>query len=225
QSMGERFLQVRWPRPGGIEAALKAMSQDHTVDHELTQAVGDLFQALIRNRDSLRNPAISEGIMRRLAHLTEFAVRARTHIPRNGYTREIVYVPEAEAATRMAQQLAQLARGSAILAGRDEVNEEDFQLARRVGLDSIPANRRRVLDCLMKERRPWSNKELEKASGLPAAVLSRLLDDFVGLGLIAPKEGTDFEPNEIALSSEAVRLGEGIEGDHSSVPEMVTLAR
>jgi len=99
QSMGERFLQVRWPRPGGIEAAIKAMSQDSKVDQEITQAVGELFQLLIRNRERLKNPVISESIMMRLAHLTEFAVRARTHVPRNGYTREIVYVPEAEAAT------------------------------------------------------------------------------------------------------------------------------
>lgn len=224
QSMGERFLQVRWPRPGGIDAALKAMNQEATVDKQITNSVKDLFEPIVKNRASVKNPSIPRSTQIRLAHLTEFAVRARTHVPRNGYTREIVYVPEAEAATRMAQQLAQLARGSALLAGRGEVSEDDFQLARRVGLDSIPANRRRVLDCLIRERRAWSSKELEKATGLPAAVLSRLLDDLVGMALINPREGVDFETNEITLSGDALALIEGFEGESPSVPEMVTLA-
>lgn len=43
------------------------------------------------------------------------------------------------------------------------------------------------------------------------------MDDFVGLGLITPKQGSDFELNEITLTNEALRLVEGIEGDQSSV--------
>ena len=51
----------------------------------------------------------------RIAALAEFTVRARTHIHRNGYSKEIEYVPEPEAATRLAQQLAQLSKGSALV--------------------------------------------------------------------------------------------------------------
>ena len=53
-------------------------------------------------------------------------MRGRTHIPRAGNSKEIEYVPEIEAATRLAQQLAQLTKGSALLDGRKVANEDDY---------------------------------------------------------------------------------------------------
>ena len=206
QSMGERFVQVRWPRPGGEEAALKAMSQERSAEQEITEAVANTFEPILKSKGQLANPIIPVQTMRRLASLTEFALRARTHVPRDGYTREISYMPEPEAATRMAQELAQLARGSAILIGRNETNEEDFQIALRVGMDSIPANRRRALKYLIEEERCWTNGELEKATGLPPTMISRLIGDLIGLGIVAEQERQDFGNNAIALSSEARRL-------------------
>jgi hypothetical protein len=75
----------------------------------------------------------------------------------------MIYVPEPEAATRMAQQLAQLAKGSALLAGRSKVSVEDFRLAQRAALDSIPATRRRVIDAL-REGKPLSQTNLPKST-------------------------------------------------------------
>ena len=47
QTLGERFVMVRWHRPGGTEAALRAMSQDRQrVRQELRDAVSALFDSL-----------------------------------------------------------------------------------------------------------------------------------------------------------------------------------
>jgi integrase len=43
--------------------------------------------------------------------LAEFVVRARTHVPRDSH-KHVIYVPEAEAPTRLSQQLCQLAKES-----------------------------------------------------------------------------------------------------------------
>lgn len=150
QMLGERFVMVRWSRPGGTEAALRAMGQDRQrTQRELREAVEDLFGSLTDCE-----PVLPEEMQRKIAALAEFTVIARTHIPREGKSKQIVYIPEPEASTRLAQQLCQLAKGSALLAGRDLVDEDDFLLVRRVAFDSIPSTRRRILDALATGKQP-----------------------------------------------------------------------
>jgi hypothetical protein len=82
----------------------------------------------------------------RIASLAEIVALGRTHIYRNNYgSREIEYVPEAEANTRLAQGLAAIAKGIAALNRRNEVAEPDLQDAFRVGLDCITDTRRQLL--------------------------------------------------------------------------------
>ena len=108
---------VRWHRPGGTEAALRAMGQNRQrVRQELRDAVTALFDSLPE-----QEPTLPEEFERRIAALAEFVVVARTHVPRDGRTKEVIYVPEPEASTRLAQQLCQLAKGSALLGGREIV--------------------------------------------------------------------------------------------------------
>ena len=58
-------------------------------------------------------------------------------------------MPEPEAATRLAQQLAQLVKGSAVLAGRNVAGENDYSVAWRAAHDCIPAMRTKILDALI----------------------------------------------------------------------------
>ena len=136
---------IRYHRPGGTKAALRAMRQDRErVRQELRSAVAALFGSL----PDLQ-PVLPEKLERRIAALAEFAVIARTHIPRDGRTREVIYMPEPEASTRLAQQLSQLAKGSALLGGRETVNKEDLNLVGRAGFDSIPAMRRLFVNAML----------------------------------------------------------------------------
>jgi hypothetical protein len=145
QTLGERFVMLRWPRVGGVEAALAAMQQNgEAARAELVQAVDALYKSLRKIQ-----PQVGPDMRHRIAALTEFTTRARTHVPRNGATKTVIYVPEAESATRLAQGLMQVVRGSALMDGRSTPTEEDYELARRVAFDCIPAARRAILDCLI----------------------------------------------------------------------------
>ena len=142
QTLGERFLMVRWHRPG-LEAAIKAMNQDlEAAKSEMKSAVHALVNGLPAGELDV---SLTDEEQRRLAALADFAVRARTQVPRDG-AKEIIYRPEPEAPTRLAQQLCQLAKGSALLVGRSAVASEDLDLVQRVAFDCIPATRRQVLD-------------------------------------------------------------------------------
>jgi hypothetical protein len=160
QTLGERFVMIRWGRPGGVEAALMAMNQD------CEARAADLEAAVHKLMNELGNqePNLSTPVQQKIAALADFAVTARTHIHRNGRSKDIEYVPEPEAATRLAQQLAQLAKGSALIMKRSEVEEDDYELVKRVAFDCIPAPRRSVIDALLRgERSPAAASTLSYA--------------------------------------------------------------
>jgi hypothetical protein len=146
QSLGERFLMIRWPRANGVEAAEAAMHQDTgRAKSELRAALGELFGNLPEVE-----PKLPPDMSRMIAALSEFTVRARTHVHRSNYgAKEIESPPEPESPTRLSQQLAQLAKGSALLDGRDTVNDDDYRLVQRAAMDCIPPVRRKVVDALL----------------------------------------------------------------------------
>ena len=153
ESLGARFTIIRAARAGGDdageEAAMAAMDQDpQEVRDDLEIAVTVLFNDLpdgqIQIRDDLRQ---------QIAALAEFAVCARTPVARErSNKKELLYIPDPEASTRLAQQLSQLARGSARLDRRTRVSATDIALVRRVGVDCIPNLRWLVLNAALTGR-------------------------------------------------------------------------
>ncbi len=185
QPLGERFLQVRNSRPGGRDAAMRAMRQHPRGKSDLKKAVHELLQHLPST-----DPALPTGTEEQLASLAEYVARARSHVARDGYNKQVQYLPEPEAATRIAQQLAQLAKGSALIAGRSEVCVEDYALAKRAGLDSIPPIRRKILDALL------LGQGIEHF-GIPRQTADYAMQDLQLLGLLEKRKG-EFIPTELA---------------------------
>jgi len=176
QTLGERFVMIRWGRPGGVEAALMAMNQNCAARaRDLREAIHSMMFGL-----HTQEPQLSSEMQYSIAALAEFAVRGRTHIHRSGRTKEIEYVPEPEAATRLAQQFAQLAKGSALVRERSEVGDDDYGLVKRVAFDCIPTSRRRLLDALISGEKgtgaastlSYAKQELEALELLSGGALS-----------------------------------------------------
>jgi hypothetical protein len=147
QALGERFVRVRWPRAGGIEAGVSAMGHSKALSPLLNGAMQD-FLLPVLSKPEITAPAISEELTRRIASLTEFIALSRSVVPRARYTREIVAEADAEGNTRLPQQLAQVGRGWAVLQGRDIVNEDDYHLIQRAAFDCLPPVNRSVIDCM-----------------------------------------------------------------------------
>ena len=201
QTLGERFVMVRWHRPGGTEAALRAMGQNRQrVRQELRNAVSALFDSLPEQQ-----PALPEALERRIAALAEFVVVARTHVARDGRTKEILYIPEPEASTRLAQQLCQLAKGSALLARRETVTDEDVAIVQRAGMDCIPTTRRKIIEVLMRGKHR-SSIMLGSALKMAWSTYSYAKADLASLGLV--DSSFDHEEGETVqwLTREAKRL-------------------
>jgi len=153
-TLGERFVMNRWPRAGGVEVAIAAMTQDgQQAKSELKEAVHELFDSLPKVEPELPGPFLV-----RVAAIAEIAVDARTYVERARYGKDIIYVPEPESNTRLAQQLAQLAKGSALLGGRDEVTEEDIAVVRRVAFDCMPPQRKAILRSTDRREEPQQSR-------------------------------------------------------------------
>jgi hypothetical protein len=183
QTLGERFVQVRSHRPGGVVAAAVAIrGGNQKGKDEIQTAVNNLFHGIIAG--GFAQPNLSDSQINLISNLSEFCVRGRTHVPREGFSKEIIYMPEPEASPRLAQQLAQLARGSALLEGRSGVNDTDLALVRRVTMDSIRKDRRDILEVLIGRDSPVSSAEMARHIRLSQTTTFRRMEELHGLGLV-----------------------------------------
>jgi hypothetical protein len=127
----------------------------------------------------------------RIAALGELAALARSHVERDRWNREIAGVPVSEGNTRLPQQLCQVARGSALLDGRDTVSDEDYSLVCRAALDSMPPARRAVLLALVSGESPYT-------LGLPPSTTHRALEDLQAVGVVrGDSESNDIQGGQV----------------------------
>lgn len=149
-------------------------------------------------------PMIPDAIKLKIANLSEFVALARTYIERDGHSREAQGVPVTEGNTRLPQQLCQIARGSALLDGRCEVNEDDYKLVRRVAFDSVPPDSAAVLRAVRDGKSPFS-------LGLPKATVARAIDDLKLSGVLT-------EESTLSEVGKQLLVGAGLEHE-VEVPE------
>jgi hypothetical protein len=195
QSLGERFIRTRWPRAGGVDAALRAMRQ-RTEEAEQTKAAVHNLLTPVMEAKSIPAPRMKEQDEIRLAHLGELIVLGRAFVSRERYTHDIEDAPDPEGNTRFPQQLAQIGRGWAALMGDDAVSDEGLKLIARVGFDCIPPRRGEVLKALIRGKNPYS-------LGLPNPVVERSIEELKHVGLVdKPDRGAK-------LSEQALRLLDG----------------
>ena len=174
--LGERFLQVRSHRPDSEKAgewAIRQQGNEAEIQRTLRCAISELF------RNALSDPpALSAQMTRRIAALAEIVALARTHVFRSSYgKRDIDYVPEPEANTRVSKGLAAIAKGIAALNRSAQVTDVELQDGFQVALDCLPEYRRRLLTAILE------GKDFESVA-MPRTVRSRELEELVELGIL-----------------------------------------
>ena len=205
QTLGERFVQVRPKAFDPMEVGVRSMTN---VGRE-EEMRGELKTAITQFLGSLEYPPIGQislapELTTRLAALATFAVQARSAVVRDGYQREISYIPVPEGPARLAKQLATLVRGRAILDGRDDVSDSDFDEIIQIGMDCIPPHRRQVLAALVAGDAATTTT-IATASGYPTTAARRTLEDLAAIGMVQRVAGRDAGTNvdSWCLSDEA----------------------
>ena len=150
-------------------------------------------------------PVLAEADRTRLGNLAVLAVRCRSVVDRDGYSREIVAVPGAEQPARLAKQVAKL-YGALQLIGCDR--NEAWAIVARVGLDSMPAGRRKVLDLLgaKGDGAVLSTAQVGVGIGLPTGTARRHLEDLEAHGVV-DRFGADEKKHTWMMSEWCRRAG------------------
>jgi hypothetical protein len=179
--MGERFVLFRMPRVDRRALARKALESrghERELRDRIRVAVAEFLEPFRWCGALELGPHFNEPLI----ELADMVTRARSGVARDGYSRELLYIPDPEAPTRLMKQLAQL--GAAMIAiGAGEV--ETWRLVRKIGWDSVPAVRVMVLDQLAEyDEMTATAALLQEATALPQSTVNRVVEDLVVLGLV-----------------------------------------
>ncbi len=183
QLLGERFIQFRMELPEPVEVALKAIAnsgKEKKIRYELKGAIAKFINEITMPHRVITVPL---QIERRIAYLSAFCVKARSGSVREGRSRELIYTPPPEAPPRLAKQFIMLARGLAIVNGKKIIQEKDYNVVYKVGLDTVPKLRRDILSILNDEG-TLSTNDLTSKLRYPYSTVDRALEELRSLDLV-----------------------------------------
>lgn len=202
REMGERFLQVRWPRVDGIEMGMQAAEQrgrEETIYGDLEA----LASSFICPRRLVAPKSLPFEWRKRVAALAEFTARARGVVIRDNHgERPIIDVPPAEQSPRLHKQLELLVDTHAQLFDHP-VGEEDFRIAARVAFDSIPVVRSAILRAASAPG-GMHLADIARLTNISPATISWNLDEMVAIDIVRVEHSP--MGNEISLSEWATEL-------------------
>jgi hypothetical protein len=196
-NMGERFLVYSLIMPDRIKAATKSMENQE--GGNLQENRSQLQDLMLQYHQEFQAPSekvkINKAFRDDLIEIADLATRARTEAERDwrSPTKEIVEIYDAEMPQRFAAQLQALALSLMEInyneTGNAELLEEDYELVKKVGFDSIPRTKRRALLELAKYD-VIETSGLAVKIGIPTNSVRRWLEDVVALGLADREKGS-----------------------------------
>lgn len=210
-TLGERFIQYRIAASdenATLKKAIANIGREKQMREELKRAFGGFLEYLDTSPLDVDLP---EQILNRISALVRLVIRARTGVIRdyNG-KREIIYTPEHEGPARLGKQLVALGVGLARLRGSQRLEEQDYSLLYRVGLDSIHKLRRRVLSHLAACNGNVATPDIATSVRLSTQTTRRFLEDLEAVGLVERTKAGGYEtaPDLWRLTPEARALWE-----------------
>jgi hypothetical protein len=176
--LGQRFLSLRLPsedRDTITRRALAARGNEKAMRADLREAMSSFLAGV--------DPAsgvLSEDATEEIVAVARYSTQARTGVERDGYSREILVVPELEVPTRFAKAAAALASA---LVGMGYTERHALDVVARVGRDSAPQVRVIVLEQLTCEPEV-STPDLSTATNLPLSTVKSVVEDLTAIGLV-----------------------------------------
>lgn len=222
-AMGERFVLVRLAggdRDAQARRSLAHAGHETRMRHELATAVAGLFKHRNPREPLERTPADID----RLVALSGLVAVCRSAVERDGYTREVELVPDAEAPTRLVKVLDRL------LAGLDAIGldrAEGWPVVARAALDSVPALRRATVEVLHATEGDATTTEVAARVRHPANTTRRALEDLAAHRVVNREPGGKGHPDRWALAGDIRALYDAatgvpetsVDGERRGVPE------
>jgi len=199
QILGERFLLWRLDYTEKEKKEITRKSLDNqkeikNIRQELQKKIGEFLSIILQEK---KNIELSENEKKRIETLAWLVAEARSQIVRNGYKREIDYIPDAELPVRIATQLAQLLIGLKLV---EDDTPENFRIIKKIALDCIPDKRRKIIEIALTEENPLNVSQLMARTKLPETTLNRALEELEIREILTKKHYREGLANEWFLS-------------------------
>lgn len=195
-SGGERFVTVRWRQPEDKEQ-LALMAIGNSLNQE--EKLGRYEESRLAVR-MLVNGVIGQGLGELtlprspvVKELEEFGIPALAglvtmtrNMPARADGHQASHALSDESPARIGQQLVNTARGLAAMRRKDEIGREELRIVRRLALDTIPPERKWVIDAFVKSK----EMELQAAEIKPFTEyrsdtgLARTLQDMYAINIL-----------------------------------------
>lgn len=189
-AMGERMTLYRMPVGDPVSTAKNALGH---IGKELAMRddLGRAAIAVIEAGDHGRKPGeLTRPQLARLVNLSTFAVRCRSAVERDGYSREVLMLPEPEGPARLATVLRRLLHG---LEAVGVAQADCWKLLAKVAQDCMPASRWLVMTWLAGCAKPVTTAAVAVGTGLPTQTARRHLEDLALLDVVGRTKSGDHD--------------------------------
>ena len=187
--MGERLVLYHLSMPDRKQVAKFAIKRLNDKNQE-----AEMKKMFSRFMGELKIPAeiptFSDEIEDELIDLAELATRARSSIQRDQYDRakSQLFIHDLEMPTRLLKTIMGVATGMSVVNGSTEINNQDRNILYRLALDSIPMNRKKVLNDLTAYDH-LKSEDIQIHLGMDKGIIDRTLQDLNSLQVIDKYKG------------------------------------
>lgn len=184
--LGERFLKlrVRTDPSESVKRAYKNAGREEQMRKELQEAVSGFLMYLKSQNLDISNFSISQDIEDKIIALSIILATVRSPVTRDR-NKVVRFIPEPEIATRLLKQLKKLIMALALVRGRKEATEGDYETVKRVAMDSAPERRLKALFAFKSLNATFvPTKDIGEQAKLPTTSANEVLEDLWMLQLI-----------------------------------------
>jgi len=174
-TLGERFLFYRPLRLNPDAEAMSAANRDNRASawrDEIAQQARDQF---FRAEPWLEKVQIPDWAKLRCVDLARLTADGRATVERDGYRKEVRFIPESEGPARLTGQFIKLLHGLCAVRWLEEPGQEELDVLAKISRDSMHSRRLRVMDALY--RGPGDAKSLSERTQLPPTTVKYELQD------------------------------------------------
>jgi len=179
--LGDRFILLRLPDVD--PASTGALALAHVgYERQMRQELADAMSGLVAGADiSMVSRALTAQENARLIALATYTVRARTGVERDGYTSELLLMPQIEGPGRLVTALRRMLGGLEAI-GCDP--DTAWSIVGRIAIDCVPAIRTALIRVLLTDPHvALRTSAAAERVGMVTRTASRHLEDLALLGL------------------------------------------
>ncbi len=176
QLLGERFLRldVRTDPEATIQRASELEGREQEMRVELSEVFSGALATAVEWTDS--EVLLEQRFLEHLQALAHVAATLRSEVSRDR-NRLVQYEPVPEVGTRLVKQLQKLAKALATWRERLVVTPEDYVTVRRVALDGVRSQRRKVVGAVQAADEEMSTAAVGAATEMPTDTVKEICED------------------------------------------------